>query len=55
MKDSESIIDEYRESEPEEALHLFLDNPTLRNAFIEVELKSAVSVDRDLSQTKHGG
>ena len=27
MKNSESIIDEYRDSDPEEQLHLFLDNP----------------------------
>ena len=54
MKDSKGIIDEYRESEPDEALHLFLDNPTLRNAFIQVELKPVVSVEREAS-TKQGG
>ena len=42
MKDPETIIDEYRDSDPEAQLHLFLDNPSLRNSFIEVESDSAV-------------
>ena len=45
VKDRESIIDNYRESDPEERLHLFLDNPTLRNAFVGVELESVVSAE----------
>ena len=51
MRKSENIVHEYRESDPEEQLHLFLDNPTLRNAFIEVELDSDVSSEREESRT----
>jgi hypothetical protein len=41
MRDLESIIREYREADSDRRLHLFLDSPSLRNEFIEIELHLA--------------
>ena len=51
MKNPENIIHEYRESDPEEQLHLFLDNPALRNAFIEADI-GACATSYDTSRTR---
>jgi hypothetical protein len=40
MRDLETIIREYREADSEKRLYLFLDCPSLRNEFIEIELHS---------------
>ena len=52
MKESDRIISEYRESDPEEQLHLFLDNPTLRTDFIEIELDAERPNGRDSTPTE---
>ncbi len=38
MRDLDSIILEYREADSEKRLYLFLDCPSLRHEFIEIEL-----------------
>ena len=50
MRDLESIIREYREADSDRRLHLFLDCPSLRNEFIEIELHSATSEKKSISE-----
>ena len=51
MRDLASIIREYREADSEKRLHLFLDCPTLRNEFIEIELHSTTKERKSVSDS----
>jgi len=51
MSNLESIIREYREADSEKRLHLFLDCPSLRNAFIEIELHSGTKEKKSVSDS----
>jgi hypothetical protein len=49
MRDPESIIREYREADSDTRLHLFLNCPSLRNEFIEIELHSGTQEKKRVS------
>jgi hypothetical protein len=49
MRNLESIIREYRKADSEKRLHLFLDCPSLRNEFIEIELHSGTKEKKSVS------
>jgi len=51
MSNLESIIREYREADSEKRLHLFLDCPSLRNEFIEIELHSGTKEKKSVSDS----
>ncbi|HYR02699.1 MAG TPA: hypothetical protein VES58_05100, partial [Syntrophobacteria bacterium] len=51
MRDLASIIRDYREADSEKRLHLFLDCPTLRNEFIEIELHSGTKERKSVSDS----
>ena len=48
MRNLESIIREYREADSDRRLHLFLDCPSLRNEFVEIELHSGTQEKRSI-------
>jgi hypothetical protein len=48
MRDLESIIGEYREADSEKRLYFFLDCPSLRNDFMEIELQSGMKEKNSL-------
>ena len=41
MKDSKSIIEEYRDADVEKRAYLFLSHRSLRDEFLEIDLKEA--------------
>ena len=49
MRDLESIIRKYQEADSEKRLYLFLDCPSLRNEFIEIELHSGTQKKKSVS------
>ena len=49
MRDLASIIREYREAGSEKRLYLFLDCPSLRKEFIEIELHPGTQDKKRLS------
>ena len=46
MKSIETIVEDYRDSDSEERLYMFLDSPSLRNYFINIELSEASAEPR---------
>jgi hypothetical protein len=51
MRNLQSIIREYRQAGSEKRLHLFLDCPSLRNEFLEIELHSSTQEQKPLSDS----
>jgi len=51
MRDLESIIRKYQEADSEKRLYLFLDCPSLRNEFIEIELHSGTKEKKSVSDS----
>jgi len=54
MKDIESIIEDYRGSDSERRLYLFLDCPSLRNEFIKID-QSETTPEHRAQQTPNTG
>ena len=54
MKDIESIIKDYRGSDSERRLYLFLDCPSLRNEFIKID-QSETTPEHRAQQTTDTG
>ena len=51
MKTRDRIIEEYLEADAEKRLYLFLECPSLRNEFIEIDLGEYRMEDRAMKKT----
>ena len=54
MKDIESIMEDYRGSDSERRLYLFLDCPSLRNEFIKIDQSVTTPEHRAQQKTDSG-
>ena len=52
MTTHNQIIERYREADTEQRLYLFLDCPSLRNEFIEIDLSEYRAKDSAMKKTK---